>query len=817
MVGSSISRKLNFACVGTYLPRRCGIATFTSDLCQALCEALDDDRSAHVVAMNDVSEGYAYGPRVRFEVRQVEPQDYRLAADFMNIRGMDLLLVQHEYGIYGGRDGSHLLAMLRDVRMPIVTTMHTVLRSPSDRVRAVTEELAELSDRIVVMSRRAVDILAEAYQIPRDKVVVVPHGIPDMPFVDPSFYKDQFGVEGRRVLLTFGLLSPGKGIEYVIQALPKLVDRHPDLVFICLGATHPNVKKVRGEEYRHGLQRLAEDLGVLDHVMFQDRYVDLDELCEFLGAADIYVTPYLGEEQIVSGTLSYALGAGKPVVSTPYSYAKEMLADGRGCLVPFRDPDAMAEAVEQLLDDEQERHAIRKRAYLFTRDFVWRQVALSYLDLFRQVRQQPSVRRPPAVPSLTEAASVLHAVPELRLDHLYMLTDDVGVLQHARYTIPDRNFGYCTDDNARALILALQVYQTKRSPGLLKLVGIYLGFLQHAYDAEPGRFRNFMSYDRIWLEDAGSEDCHARALWGLAYAVALAPNEGIRAIAVDLFEQAISAAAGFAWPRAWAYTLVAVHVYLRRYGGDSDARRIRETLAVRLFEMFRDNAADDWMWPEDIVTYANGKLPHALLLAGQWMQRGDLTEMGLRSLDWLLRIQTSTAGNFSPVGNNGWYSRGGVKAPFDQQPIEAHAMAEACLEAYNVTRENRWIVSARRCFNWFLGKNDLGKPVYDYETGGCRDGLERDGMNENQGAESTLAWLLSLLAVRWLEPSRQGVEVPETIEQASGGRKPPDRSTPTNGARRRSPDLAETADRRSIRGLTAPARQTARNCRAEQY
>ncbi|OHB79709.1 MAG: glycosyl transferase family 1, partial [Planctomycetes bacterium RBG_16_64_10] len=729
---------------------------------------LKDDQAAHVVAMNDVPEGYSYPAQVSFEVRQEEPSDYRLAADFSNIRGMDLLLVQHEYGIYGGADGAHILTMLRDVRMPIVTTMHTVLQDPSDHLRAVTDELVELSDRIVVMAQRAVDILTNVYAVPAEKLVIIPHGIPDVPFVDPSFYKDHFGVEGRKVLLTFGLLSPGKGIEYAIEALPEIVKHHPELIYIVLGATHPLIKKSRGEEYRHKLQHLAEDLGVLEHVMFQDRYVDLDELCEFLGAADIYITPYLGKEQIVSGTLAYAMGTGNAVIATPYSYAEELLAENRGRLVPFRDPQAIAREVLALLDDEGARHSMRKRAYLHTRDFVWRQVALSYLQVFRDVRRQPMLRRHAIGQPTSDATSVLHAVPELSLQHLRVLTDDVGILQHARYTVPDRNFGYCADDNARALMLALDAYQLTGSAETLRLAVVYLSFLQHAYNEETGRFRNFMSYDRRWLEQRGSEDSHARALWGLGHAVALAPNEGIRATALSLFERALNAVVDFESIRSWAFTLVGVHAYLRRYSGGSDARRIRENLAVRLFEKFQDNAKDDWIWPEDKVTYANGILPHALLLAGQWMQRGDLTEMGLRSLHWILAMQINPQGMLSPIGNDGWYQRGGERARFDQQPIEAHALLEACLQAYNVTRDRHWVVQARRCFNWFLGKNDVGKPLYDYATGGCRDGLQRDGINENEGAESTLAWLLSLLAIRSLERATLGIKVLEPAEVGSG-------------------------------------------------
>lgn len=737
---------------------------FTNDLCQAICQELQDDRSCHMVAMDDVAEGYGYPDRVRFEVRQEQRSDYRLAADFLNIRAMDLLLVQHEYGIFGGKDSSHLLTMLRDVRMPVVTTMHTILREPSESVRQVTRELTELSDRLVVMSSRGMKLLEDVYGVPPGKVVKIPHGIPDMPFVDPSFYKDHFGVEGRHVLLTFGFLSPGKGVEYVIKALPELVDKYPELVYVVLGTTHPNVKKLRGEEYRHSLHQLAGDLGVLDHVMFHDRFVDLEELCEFLGAADLYITPYLGEQQICSGTLSYALGAGKAVISTGYSYANEMLADGRGCLVPFEDSQAIATQIDRLLANETARHAMRKRAYLYTRDAVWRQVALSYLELFQEVVQDPTSHVFSSHTPSTESTSTLYAVPELKLDHLRTLTDDVGILQHARYTVPDRGFGYTTDDNARALVLSMQSYRLSGSAESSEMTVLYLSFLQHAYNPRTRRFRNFMSYDRVWSEESGSEESHACAIWGLGHTVALAQNEGIRATAVDLFEQALKTATDFTSPRAWALTLVGIHAHLRRYGGDSDARRVRESLALRLMALFEERATNDWVWPEETLTYAMGKLPHALIMAGQWLQRGDITQMGLRSLDWLLNIQVGEGGTFSPVGNQGWYPRGGLKARYDQQPLEAYAMLEACLEAYNVTREEHWLTSARRCFNWFLGKNDLGIALYDYATGGCRDGLQCEGINENQGAESTLVWLLSLLAIRSLEPASQDTKPALSVE-----------------------------------------------------
>ena len=755
--------KLRLACVATFPPRRCGIGTFSYDLCNALSAEMATPESCQVVAINDIPQGYGYDGRVCFDVLQEDVAEYSRAADFLNIRGVSAILLQHEFGIYGGADGSHVLTIMRESRMPIITTLHTVLSEPSPHQREVFEELARLSDRLVVMSQRSVDVLIDTYEVPQFKIALIPHGIPDLPFVDPSFYKEQFGVEGRKVMLTFGLLSPGKGIEYAIEALPEIVKRHPELVYIVLGATHPNVKKENGEEYRNRLHQRAEDLGVLDHVIFENRFVELDELCEFLCAADIYLTPYLGKQQVISGTLAYALGAGNAMISTPYSYAEEMLADGRGRLVPFRDSAAIAKETCWLLDHETEAQAIRKQAYLFTRDMIWSSVARQYLQLCTEVLSERS-EHPKPPPKRSVASSVLqHATPELKLDYLMSMTDDTGVLQHARYTIPDRSHGYCTDDNARALIVALQAYQLKKDPEFLRLIHTYLSFLDHAYNRETRRFRNFMSYDRQWLEDIGSEDSHARALWGLGFAVALSPKTSVRAAAVNLYEMALKETVEFDSPRSWAFTLVGVHAYLRRFSGDSEARRIRETLALKLFDRFKENSSDDWPWPENCLNYANGKLPHALLLGGQWMQRGDLIETGLRSLEWLLQAQTGRDGVFSPIGNRGWFKRGGRKASFDQQPIEAHALLDACLEARNVTGDERWVREARRCFNWFLGKNDLEEPLYDYQTGGCRDGLLAEGVNQNEGAESTLVWLLSLLALKSLPPAREESKISEAV------------------------------------------------------
>lgn len=750
-------RPRKIALIGNFLPRQCGIATFTSDLLTALSE--ENPGGEHfAVVMNDTPEGYRYPGQVRFEINQRVLSEYRLAADFLNMNRVEVVCLQHEFGIFGGDNGAHILDLLGGLRMPLVTTLHTVIQKPTPGQMTVARRIAQLSDRLVVMSRKAVQILQTVYGVPVEKIAFIPHGIPDVPFVDPNFYKDQYGVEGRKVILTFGLLSPGKGVETVIDALPAVVREHPQAVYIVLGATHPHVKKEQGEAYRLSLQRRARELGVGEHVIFHNRFVDLKELCEFLGAADIYVTPYLNQEQIVSGTLAYALGSGKATVSTPYWYAEEMLADGRGRIVPFQDPAALAEQINDLLTHEVVRHAMRKQAYTFCRDMVWKEVARQYLDVFSAVKQERE-RAPRPVFRARTMGSIPREIPQPKLDHIIRLTDDVGILQHAKFIVPDRYHGYCTDDNARALIAVLMAREMMADgEAVTNLACTYLSFLHHAFNEEKGRFRNFMGYDRRWLEEVGSEDSHGRAVWGLGQAVALAESEDIRAAAQAVFEKALPALANFDSPRAWAFALIGIHGYLSRFGGDSEVRRIREKLAHRLLRLFQDNASDDWPWIEDKVTYANGTIPQALILSGRCQNDKEMLNAGLRSLEWLMEIQTAPRGHFVPVGNSGWYPRGGEKARFDQQPIEALNMIEACREAYEATSDEKWFSHAQRCLEWFLGRNDLTIPLYDHKSGGCCDGLHADGPNRNQGAESTVVCFLSFLALNQMGGRQIAVE-----------------------------------------------------------
>lgn len=741
----------SIAIIGNYLPRQCGIATFTTDLVEAISKEAPDINT-WAVAMNDTPQGYAYPDKVRFEILQSSLADYSVASEFLNISQVDIVCVQHEFGIFGGPAGRHLLKLLGALRMPIVTTLHTVLREPPPEYREVMHRLCDLSDKLIVMSHKAVDILKDIYSVPDEKIVFIHHGIPDTPFIDPNFYKDQFGVEGKKVLLTFGLLSPNKGIESVLQALPQVIREHPDVIYIILGATHPHILKAHGDEYRTSLQQLVRKLNISEYVIFENRFVESGELCEFLGNADIYITPYLEEAQTSSGTLAYAMGTGKAVISTPYWYATEMLAEGRGRIVPFRNPDAMAEQIIELLNNDIERHAIRKRAYTFTREAVWKEVSWKYLDVFRQVRLERARHPHSRHVYMENTESITHfELPELKLDHLKILTDDTGILQHATYTIPNRIYGYCIDDNARALLVAAlgRKYPTEDSIWFDSLINHYLSFLLFGFNEKTGRFRDFMTYAREWTQEVGSEDAHGRVLWSLGETVAFLDNPEQLAVTTKFFKQVLKAVEYFFSPRSIAFALMGIHAYLRIFSGDSEARSVREILAERLFNEFKNNATESWPWLEDTLTYANGKLPHALLLSGKCKQRNDMIDMGLRSLKWLFTIQTEN-GHFVPIGNNGWYKKGGSRARFDQQPIEANAMIEACVEAFNTTRDKTWIDNAVMCFNWFLGQNDLNMPIYDPKTGGCRDGLMADGINQNEGAESSLAWLLSLMALKKL-------------------------------------------------------------------
>ena len=751
------------AVIGNYLPRQCGIATFTTDLCTAIAAEYGTARLL-ALPVNDTPEGYDYPERVRWSLAQDDLASYHDAAEFLNFNNIDMVCLQHEYGIFGGPAGRHILHLLRDLKMPVVTTLHTVLREPSPDQLSVMEEIAKLSDRLIVMSQLSSQFLQEIYKVPGEKIDMVPHGVPDLPFLDPNFYKDRFSVEGKAVLLTFGLLSPNKGIESVIRAMPDILAKHKNVVYMVAGATHPHILRREGDKYRASLQALAKEMGVEEQVIFHDRFVTPDEMAEFIGAADIYITPYRHEAQVVSGTLAYALGAGKAIISTPYWHAIELLDDRRGALVPFQNPGAIASKTIELLATPALRHSMRKRAYLFARTMVWKSVAQGYMESFARVRGD-RMETPHVQFASLKIPKALSERPALRLNHVNALTDDTGITQHAIFTIPNRSEGYATDDNARALILTVMLEQLADQaavqpgdhPGLEGMVNPdwafrYLAFLEHAYNPDKKRFRNFLGYDRRWLEEQGSEDSHGRALWALGTVLGRSSNPGLRGAAGRVFEFSLPAVLDFYSPRACAYVLLGIQEYLHFYPGDRDAQRIRFALSHRLLDMYESIRRPDWKWFENVVAYANARLPQALLLAGSACGDDRMVAAGIESLDWLMAAQRCPVhGHFAPIGSQGFYLQNGEKARFDQQPIEAAGAVSACLEAYRLTANNRWQTEAWSAFNWFLGDNDLQLPLYDGETGGCRDGLHPDRANQNQGAESTLSFLMALLEMRSLQ------------------------------------------------------------------
>jgi glycosyltransferase involved in cell wall biosynthesis len=746
----SLPLPTRIAFVGNYLPRQCGIATFTTDLCAALATEYGSGR-LFAIPVNDPGSSYEYPEQVRLELEQEDIASYERAAEFLNFNGNDLVCLQHEYGIYGGVAGRHILTLLRKLKMPVVTTLHTVLREPDANQRAVLEEIARLSDRVVVMSEQAAQFLREVYKVPDEKIDIIPHGVPDFQFMDPNYFKDRFGAEGKSVLLTFGLLAPNKGIENVIRALPGILSKHPNVVYIVSGATHPQLRRQEGERYRAELQALAVQLGVASNVMLLNRFVSAEELVEQVGAADIYITPYLQEAQIVSGTLAIALGAGKAIISTPYWHAKELLADKRGVIVPFENPDAIREAVIQLLDHDGERHAMRKRAYLHSRETIWPNAARKYMASFQRARFERSLH-PRAAQKDDGAANAPESLPALNPAHMLKMTDDTGILQHAIFSIPNPSEGYTTDDNARALIVSALLDEhpaDRRDLDYPHLSHRYLAFLWLAFNADTGRFRNFLGYDRRWLEDVGSDDSHGRALWSLGEVLGHSRDAGLRGAAGRLFEAAVPATLTFTSPRAWAFCILGMQAYLDWFPGDRAVQAVRNILANRLLDIYERSHSATWKWFEKSLSYSNARLSQALILAGWRSDNQRMIEAGMDSLKWLVAEQhLDDAEMFVPIGSNGFFIEGSEKARFDQQPVEACATVSACLEVYRLTEEHQWLEEAQRVFRWFLGKNDLQVSLYDATTGGCRDGLHPDRINQNQGAESTLSFLMALLEMQ---------------------------------------------------------------------
>jgi len=740
------------AFIGNSLPRRCGIATFTTDLQQAVAGSRASLETA-IAAMTDNGHAYDYPQDVRIQIRDDRSEDYRYAADALNAGNFDVVCLQHEFGIFGGEAGGDIVALLSRLNMPIVTTFHTVLSEPSSAQRSVMERIVDTSAHVVVMAEKGRDLLRRVYRTPAEKIEVIPHGIPDFEFVEPDDAKAKLGFSNRTVILTFGLLSPNKGIEVMIDAMPTILQRCADAVYVVLGATHPNLVRSQGEAYRNGLVARAEELGIKDHVVFLDRFVDRATLLDFIAMSDVYVTPYLNKDQMTSGTLAYSFGLGKAVVSTPYWHARELLADGRGILVPFGDSMSIGSEIAKLLSDQVRRLAIRQRAYASSRSMTWERTAERYVAVF----ERASRRRLATIDTLERNSAPRDhgAMPEMQTSHFLSMCDDTGLLQHAIHSVPDREHGYCVDDNARGLLLACALNNPSEQRLSETLTSCLAAFIQHAWNPRTRRFRNFMSFDRKWLEESGSEDSHGRTLWALGECARNDANPTRRRWAAALFAEALPSVEGFRSPRAWSFALLGLDAYCAKFMDDPIAERMRLLLSDRLMALLTAVETPDWIWFEEGLAYDNARIPQALIATGHSTRTPAYIAAGLRSLRWLVMLQTAPSGLFRPVGTDGFSDKRKRPQAFDQQPLEATATISACLAAWRADGDVEWRSDAMKVFAWFLGSNDLSEPLADLETGSCRDGLHRDRPNENRGGESVVSYLLSLAEIRQVNRQNQ--------------------------------------------------------------
>lgn len=739
-----MSKTFGVSFISSFIPRQCGIATFTNDLAVSFRNIKNGNiLEANITALNDNPEGYKYPRDVKFEIKDKSINDFKEAAYYLNLSDKDIINLQHEFGLYGGEAGSHILYLLENLKKPIVTTLHTVLKYPNEDQLKVLQEINRNSSYLVVQSEKAFSMLSEVYSIPAEKIRFIPHGAHDVQFLDTTYYKDKFQLAEKKVLLTFGLLSPGKGVEDVINSLAEVVKTNPDTAYIILGATHPHVKKQYGEAYRNSLENLVKKHGLENNVIFINRFVNTEELLEFLLMSDIYISPYHNMEQIVSGTLTYALASGKAVISTPYWYAEELLKNDRGILYEPHNVESLSNAITDLLNDENKRNRLRRNAYESGRKMIWSEVAKNYYDLFQQAAAEYTMNTPRVIQS--PKYKLIPSLPEVNLTHLRNITDTTGILQHSVFSIPNRNEGYCIDDNSRALLVIVLNKYLFQDPLADSLLYTYLSFIHYAYNKEAGLFRNFMSYDRKWLDESGSEDSNGRTLFVLGYMIKNTENHSHLALCKMLFDSTVKYMEKFTSLRAISHVIMGCIFYLHKFSGAREVKRICKKLLVKLNDYYLKNTAGDWKWFEEYLTYDNARLPQALLMGGSYFKNSNYLYNGLESLNWMLDLIYDREKNYiSLIGNDGWYLKGAEKAKFDQQPIEIASIIDACFQAYLISEDMEWINKIGVTFSWFLGNNDRQEPLYDFTTGGCFDGLTSAITNQNQGAESTISWLTSL-------------------------------------------------------------------------
>ena len=733
---------MKLAYIGTYPPRECGIGTFTRNLYNSMVinnETIKDSIEGFIVAMNDHDQTYNYPEEVKFTIRQEHQRDYLSAVKFINLSGADLCILEHEFGIFGGQDGVYILSLIHRLEIPLIVTLHTIIKSPSYNQKAILVEICRMANKIVVMSHKAIEFLTSIYNIEKEKIVFIEHGVPDFQFSHVQS-KEEFNLENKKVLLTFGFIGRNKGIETVIKALPKVIEKYPDVLYMVLGKTHPNVLRYSGEEYRNYLQHLVKSLNLDNHVFFLNEFINQKELFKYLSASDIYITPYTNEAQITSGTLSYAIGVGSAVVSTPYWHASELLANGRGRLFDFNDSDGLSAVLMELLDNPEGLKNLRKKAYDYGRKITWPKTGEKYVAVANKILEDK-----PNVLLKKEITLDPLILPPFSLAHIKRLTDDTGIIQHANFGIPNLKEGYCLDDNARALLMVLMAYRQKKNTLALDLSPIYLSYINYMQNKD-GTFRNFLSFNRNFLDEVGSEDSFGRTIWALGYLLGNAPNDAYYQTGRSIFFNASPNFEKLQSVRGIANTIVGISYYLMNNPSDDSMIERLRNLSFKLIKQYEESSTADWKWFEPLLAYDNGMMPLALLHSAYILKDSKITSIAIETMNFLTEI-TLKDDYFSAIGNKKWFSKGGERSLFAQQPVDTLAMVLMYHQAFHLTQDKEYLTKLFACFMWFLGENDLRMNLFDFETKGCCDGFESYGVNRNQGAESSLSYLISHLTV----------------------------------------------------------------------
>ena len=733
---------MKIAYIATYPPRECGIGTFTNNLLKSMLprsESTEANNEGFVVALNDNDLTYKYPEEVKITIRQDYQEDYLKAVKYINLSGADVCILEHEFGIFGGHSGVYILPLLYRLEMPLIVTLHTILKTPSYNEKAILKEICKMATKIVVMSHKAIEFLTTIYDVPEEKIALIEHGVPDIHF-DSGKSKKEFKLENKEVILTFGFIGRSKGIETVIKALPKVVEKHPNVIYIVLGKTHPNVLRHSGEEYRIFLMRLVKNLQLEKQVVFLNEFVDEQDLFKYLYACDIYITPYLNEAQITSGTLSYAVGVGAAVLSTPYWHASELLSEGRGRLFNFSDPDNLSETLNGLLDHPEELNELKQKAAAYGQKITWPKIGERYMALAASMLTD-------GYHSIDKKESVLDLliIPPFSLIHINRMTDDTGIIQHAKFGIPNLKEGYCLDDNSRALLMVLMAYRQMKDMRALELSPIYLSYIHYMQNAD-GTFRNFLSFSRNFLDEVGSEDSFGRTIWALGYLLGNAPNDAYYQTGRLVFFNAAPNFEKLRSIRGIANTMIGICYYLKSNPSDDSMTERLRNMAFTLIKHFQENESSDWKWFESLLAYDNGILPLALLHSAEILNDDTITKTAMQAMNFLTS-HTLKDNYLSIIGNEKWFRKEGERSVFAQQPIDAMAMVLMYHQAFLLTREKDYLAKLYTSFLWFLGENDLRMSLYDFETKGCCDGFESYGVNRNQGAESSLAYLISHLAV----------------------------------------------------------------------